>query len=247
MQVVLILFCSLLTQAHSQENVRALLVNENQKEGFSGMKRREYYNFLTLKRKIHQDVKKFKDIAVCFRFNLLSYRGESRSSDIIVGQTSNHVEFMSGNREGIGSEYLRFSLNPVPPGNGKFIISTYPELVDKVILENGVHWIWPIYNEDVNANKWHSMCFGQSIENKRSFLVHNGKTQENVTQPQVWADVSRGFDTTMVEPYSSKYPLNRNLPNKESFTKHRKYYHGQTLFPNWAQFSGYFVAILWPL
>ena len=151
----------------------------------------KYFNFLTLNRKVHSELKKFKDITVCFRFNLLSYRGESRASLLLYGYTKNHVEFLRGLGKSINSEHIVFYLNPVAPGNGAFIMETYPELLDEVIPENAVHRIWPIYDEDVNANKWHSMCFGLSIEKRISFLVHNGKTQENVSQPEVWAEVSR--------------------------------------------------------
>ena len=128
----------------------------------------------------------------------------------------NHVSYLRGLEEEINSEFYQFYLNPVAPGNGAFIMNTYPELLDEVIPKNARHWIWPIYNEDVNANKWHSMCFGLSIEKRISFLVHNGKTQENVTQPEAWADVSRGYDTTAVEPYTSKHPYDRNEENVES-------------------------------
>ena len=242
MRGLLITLCCLVAQVPSQETIMSLLMYEDQKGmAYDWADFWTYFNFLTLKRKIHEDVKKFKDITVCFRFNLLSYRGEARSSNLIAGYSKNHVEFLRGLDKTINSEYFQFYLNPVAPGNGAFIMNTYPELLDMVIPEDGVHWMWPIYNEDVDANKWHSMCFGLSIEKKISFLVHNGKTQENYTQPQIWADVSRGFDTTMVEPFSSIHPFDRN--DKEDTWKKwsESRVFGQQLFENNAPFSGYFT------
>ena len=192
MQVLLIILFCLLAKAPSQENVGSLLMYEDQKAPYESSQVAKYYNFLTLKRKIHQEVKKFKDITVCFRFNLLSYRGEAQASGFMYAYTKNHVTFLRGLTEVTWSENFNFWLNPVAPGNGGFNLNSYPELLDKVIPEDGVHLIWPIYNEDVNANKWHSMCFGLSIDRKISFLVHNGKTQDNFTKPQIWADVSIG-------------------------------------------------------
>ena len=142
------------------------------------------------------------------------------------------------------SEGVQFFLNPVPPGNGGFMMDTFPDRKDDVIPQGGVYWIWPIYKEEVNANQWRSMCFGTDIEKRVTFLIHNGKTQENVTQPKIWADVYRGYDTSMVEPFTSKYTLEREPADPEESwmaSWGRFQTSGQRLFDNRRPFSGYFT------
>jgi hypothetical protein len=77
MLMLLLLFCEL-GIVLAQETPTAILLYEDQKE--MKIDRSNEFNFLTLKEKIHQETKKFEDFTMCFRFNLLSYRGESRAS-----------------------------------------------------------------------------------------------------------------------------------------------------------------------
>ena len=248
MLFLVLILCSLYVDVAPQENVGSLLMYEDQKEVlFEGEETGKYLNFLTLKRKIHDKVRTLKDVTICFRFNLISYRGESRGSMIMDGYTKNYVEFFQNKEAGTkrnASERMFFVLNPVPPGNGVFAMDTYPDLLDDVIPKDGVHWIWPIYKEEVNANKWHSICLGTDIQKRIMYIVHNGKTQDNVSQPEIWAEVARGLDTTFIEPYTSKHPWERNRkdPVKEWWEVWREsLYSGMLLFPNHEPFSGYFT------
>ena len=43
------------------------------------------------------------------------------------------------------------------------------------------------------------MCFGYNIKQRSMFLVHNGETQENISQPVIWAQASRPWDTFKTE------------------------------------------------
>ena len=96
-----LLLCSLYVNVAPQENVGSFLMYEDQKEVlFEGEDTGKYLNFLTLKQKIHNKVKTFKDVTICFRFNLISYRGESRGSMIMDGYTKNYVEFYQNKEEG---------------------------------------------------------------------------------------------------------------------------------------------------
>ena len=86
-----------------QETVGSLLMYEDQKEVlFMWSEIEKYLNFLTLKQKVHKKVKSFKDVTICFRFNVISYRtGESKWSTIMEGYTKNFVEFYQNKEEGI--------------------------------------------------------------------------------------------------------------------------------------------------
>ena len=38
------------------------------------------------------------------------------------------------------------------------------------------------------------------------YLVHNGHTQDNYTQPEILREVNKGFDTSIIEPFVQKKP-----------------------------------------
>ena len=110
--------------------------------------------------------------------------------------------------------------------------------MDEVLKQNGVYAIWPIYKEEINANQWHSICFGYDIENNYMYLVHNGKTQDNVTQPDIVKKVSRGFDTTMVERFETKKPWDRNRDDWHDALRDAQWF-GNVIGWNLWPFSGY--------
>ena len=41
------------------------------------------------------------------------------------------------------------------------------------------------------------------VRTKDFYMVHNGITAVNVTQPKIWAEVNRGFDTNIVNPFET--------------------------------------------
>ena len=72
----------------------------------------------------------------------------------------------------------------------------------KEILENGgTYYTMPIYDEPINAYEWNSFCMGSNLRDRYIFLVRNGKTQFNMSQPKVWADANYGLDTDAVGTY----------------------------------------------
>jgi hypothetical protein len=240
MLMLLLLFCEL-EIGLAQETSTAILLYEDQKElKISGANE---WNFLTLKEKVHQETKQFDDFTICIRFNLMSNRGESRESIPLRLKSSLDrvlvINKDTGTELWYDSSMIYFSLNPVPPGNGWFQMMSFHEHADEVIKQKGVYTLWPIYKEEVNANQWHSMCFGIDIKKNIMYLVHNGKTQDNVTQPDIVREVNRGFDTTMVEPWTRQRPLGSQPEwwwvEKESLAN------GVMIGYNIAPTSGYFT------
>ena len=153
-----ILICAL-SRTWSQESIGTLLLYEDQKEvPFEDINKN--WNFLTLKEQLYKEKKTFQDVTICFRFNLLSYRGESKTNMLIHAYSENWVEYVknevTGQKENLTARYL-FYLNPVPPGNGRFDLFTYPDKLPEVTVAGGQFLIWPIYKEEINANQWNSM------------------------------------------------------------------------------------------
>ena len=156
-------------------------------------------NFLTLK-KMHQIEKKMEDFTVCFRFNLLSYRGASKTSKVVLANTDKRITDTKTQRARNMGFLYELNVND-GPGNGAINMKTFNNKMGDVLQNGGAFTIWPIYDDDVNANEWNSICLGSNIRDRNIFLARNGKTQHNISQPQVWADVNVGLDTSAVGPF----------------------------------------------
>ena len=242
MYLCFILVCAL-SSTWAQESMGTLLLYEDQKE-VPLEDINENWNFLTLKEQIHKEKKTFQDVTVCFRFNLLSYRGESKTNFLIHAYADNYREYVKNTVTGVienGTDRFLFYLNPVTPGNGRFDLITYIEKMPEVTRAGGQFLIWPIYKEEINANQWNSMCMGSTIDSRIIYMVHNGKTQENITQPEVWADVSKPLDTSMFDRFKTKYKWNRNPKEKYWTNINNAHWSGQQLAENKSPFSGYFT------
>ena len=164
-------------------------------------------NFLTMKKRAHEKRKNFKDFTICFRFNLLSYQDPTVVASVplrLHGSVKFPMSKLSDNW--FDGNQIFYSFHPIPPGNGWLFANTFAERTMEVLAQNGVYSIWPIYKEEINANSWHSICFGFDVEKKFMYIVHNGKTQDNVTQPDIWAKANQGFDTSITEPVVRTYP-----------------------------------------
>ena len=97
---------------------------------------------------------------------------------------------------------FHFDLNPRDStANGVITIQTFNENVTEVLRRNGSYAIWPIYNEHINANEWNSFCFGSNLATNSIFLVKNGVTVHNFSQPNFWTKVNIGLDTSALTPF----------------------------------------------
>ena len=80
-------------------------------------------------------------------------------------------------------------------------MNTFPHDLIEVIAENGVNSIWPTYEGGcLNANQWHSICMGFDAKQRFFYFVQNRETLINITQPRIWAEKNRGYDTAMIGP-----------------------------------------------
>ena len=96
---------------------------------------------------------------------------------------------------------LWYELAPVDgPGNGVITVQTFNDRLQEVIAKDGLYTIWPIYETEVNANQWNSFCIGSNLQSRTIFLARNGKVLHNFTQPELWADLNIGLDTSALEP-----------------------------------------------
>ena len=184
------------------------LFYEDQEFRFDWGDQENTFNFLTLKKKMFEERKSFDDITVCFRFNLLSYK--SFYPRILYVQNDRHVNVSHaiGTAQWWNAPMIRLNFGPSPPGNGWIVLHSFPEAIDEVIAADGIYAMWPIYKKEINANEWHSFCFGYDINLNIMYLVHNGQTQENKTQPEIVKRVDKGWDTSIVEPYTQNRPFN---------------------------------------
>ena len=89
--IILVYF---LAFVRTQEIVSSLLLYEDQKDVVFEENGKSF-NFLTLKRKMHEERKHFKDVTFCYRFNFLSYIDETRTSNIVFGYRDNYVEVVN--------------------------------------------------------------------------------------------------------------------------------------------------------
>ena len=167
----------------------------------------KYFNFLTLKEKIHKEIKHFEDVTFCYRFNFLSFIAYNKRSAIFLARTPNYVEFVnpiSGTKRNL-TDGLSSAISPIYQLSA--VLATFPHAMYEVIQAGGMYILNTVYEENINANQWHIVCFGFDAKKRQLYMVHNGATAVNVTQPEIWAEVNRGFDTTIVSPFTTNYPL----------------------------------------
>ena len=99
--------------------------------------------------------------------------------------------------------------------------------------------MWPDYESGtLNANQWHSICLGFDVKKRTMYMVQNGKTLINITQPEIWAEKNRGYDTSMIGPVKLSFP-EENF--KEGFWGAQ--WSGIIISPNYVPFSGYLTDI----
>ena len=77
------------------------------------------WNFLTINRKIHEKRKNFEDFTMCWRFNILSYRGVDKASSAFRLRAEDHFKVMtkSGGELWWDSNIINAEYNYQPPGN----------------------------------------------------------------------------------------------------------------------------------
>ena len=140
-----------------------------------------------------------KDFTICFRINLLSYRGKGREHAIFSAKTNKYVTNAGSNLN--WTTGFHYELTPVDGlGNGVLTVQTFNDKIQNVITNAGSYTIWPIYEREVNANEWNSFCFGSSLNSHYISLTRNGKIVTKFPQPKVWADLNVGLDTSALEP-----------------------------------------------
>ena len=193
------LFMSLLAHLKQAklEKIKGLLLYEDQKEKIC--ESHDCWNALTLKKKIYDTEKTMEDFTFCFRINLLSYRGKAKRHKLITAKTNKYV--LNKDTNNFWTTGLSYELFPVDgPGNGVITVQTFNDRLQEVIATDGLYTIWPIYETEVNANQWNSFCIGSNLQSRTIFLARNGKVLHNFTQPELWADLNIGLDTSILEP-----------------------------------------------
>ena len=183
------------------EKMAGLLLYEDQMEEICNSM--DCWNALTLKNKLYDSEMSMEDFTLCFRLNLLSYRAKGNSHTILRAKTNKYV--LNEDMNQFWTTGFHFELIPTNgPGNGVITIQTFNDRLQEVLSKDGVYTIWPEYKTEVNANQWNSFCIGSNLRDRRIFLTRNGETVYNFSQPQVWADVNVGLDTTALEPFQVK-------------------------------------------
>ena len=196
-----ILIMSLLTHMWKvhQQKIKGMLLYEDQKETVCTSK--DCWNALTMKKKLYETEKSMKDFTICFRANLLSYRGKAYDHNFLRAKTNKHILNKEKDMDRIWTPGFHYQLTPVDgPGNGVITIQTFGERLQEVIAGGGFYTIWPTYEPEVNANQWNSFCIGSNLQERYIFLARNGRTLHNFSQPQLWADLNLGLDTSVLEP-----------------------------------------------
>ena len=237
LSVLLVIF-ALMGRALAQDTMGALLLYEDGKE--AEFHTGENVNFLTLKRKIHSEVKHFKDFTLCSRYYFVSYREDASVSIAYWLQSSNFVKDLSRPcyRSQCMTDFLIHTFNGNSEGNGFTTFTTYPDHVSTVLQEKGTHVIFPKYVDEINAYKWHSVCLATDTANDRVYLVQNGKTNYNITQPKIWAELNDGLDTTVFEPFQTRKQWDRKNSNWMTNLTN-SLWSGATLGWNHNKYSGY--------
>ena len=220
------------------ETIKGMLLYEDQKENICNSW--DCWNALTLKNKHYEMEKKMDDFTVCFRINLLSYRGKGYPHNLLRARTNKMFE----NDGGAWATGFHYELLPVDgTGNGVITIQTFLERLQEVIAENGVYTIWPIYDTEVNANQWNSFCFGSNLCSRNLFLVRNGKTLTNFSQPEIWGDLNIGLDTSALEPfqvnlYLAMHALDILLPFRQKILERASIFGEELIMESFSQITG---------
>ena len=83
MMIKFILLLSLLAlfMSGNTEKMKVFVLYEDQKPDICNSMK--CWNVLTLKKKIYKSEKSMKDFTLCFRMNLLSYRGKGKDDNIL--------------------------------------------------------------------------------------------------------------------------------------------------------------------
>ena len=199
---IMLLSFAAVTLGDSAKPLKGFLLYEDQKEQIcQSMK---CWNALTFKKKIYEKEKSMEDFTLCFRINLLSYRGKGLWHSILRAKTNKYKTNDDMNLDWTTGFF--YDLSPIDgPGNGVVGIQTFNDQLQEVILKNGAYTIWPIYETEVNAHQWNSFCIGSNLKERNIFLARNGKTLHNFSQPELWATLNVGLDTTALEPLNVKY------------------------------------------
>ena len=175
--------------------MKGFLLYEDQKQDIC--KNQKCWN--ALKKKMNEEEKSMDDFTLCFRMNLLSYRGKGKQHHMFRAKTNKYVR-----NEGTDQDWTTgffYDLDPRDGPDGLITIETFNNKVQEVILNNGVYTIFPTYETELNANEWNSFCFGSNLQGRNIFLARNGKTVHRITQPELWAELNVGLDTSALEPF----------------------------------------------
>ena len=129
--------------------MKGFLLYEDQKQDICN--KPQCWNSLTLKKKMYKTEKSMKDFTICFRINLLSYRGKGREHTIFSAKTNKYVTNASSNLN--WTTGFHYELTPVDGlGNGVLTVQTFNDKIQNVIANAGSYTIWPIHDREVNAN-----------------------------------------------------------------------------------------------
>ena len=226
----------------AQETISSFLLYEDRRD--VKVENGHQANFLTLKEKIHKEVKRIKEFTLCYRFNFLSfgynemYRGASLP---IWLNSDNYVDDLS--QPCYHSECKTDFIYWLWTNTYSYMtFGTFPDHVKTVLQQKGKNVIFPLYKETVNPYKWHSICLGPDLGNLRVTVVHNGKTQGNYSQPKILAELDDGTDTSIVQPFTTLKPWDKD--SKEWMKAlENSLWSGATLAWNHAKFSGYLTDL----
>ena len=198
---IIFLFILLTSTLAQEDDLDALLLYEDpsvlqvQDQGWNTPN----VNALTLKRQIHQDIKEFIDFTLCFRMNVLYFTNNRESTPMNL-RTDKIVEIRNPDT---GSTFFWANHIMLLFSNlgASMWMNTFSEFLSEVIAENGVYSVCPVYEGGcLNANQWHSICLGFDAKKRFIYFVQNGDTLVNTSQPKIWAEKNRGYDTTMIGP-----------------------------------------------
>ena len=198
MKIFLFIFVSMSHFCGGEANyMKGFLLYEDQNPNICNSQ--SCWNALTLKRKMYEEEKSMKDFTLCYRMNLLSYTGKGKQQHLFRSKTDKWV--LNAGTDQKWTTGFHHDLNPVDAHTGLITIQTFNERIDEVILSNGIYTIFPQYQTELMANQWNSFCIGSSLQGKYIFLARNGMTVQNTSQPQLWADLNVGLDTSILQPF----------------------------------------------
>ena len=215
--------------------IDALLLYEDQRDGQPSTSFDEpNVNFLTLKRKFHQENKEFADLTFCYRLYVLSHKFLSSPFQLrtdkyvqIINPQTGQTIFQTDQLNVLFGVYYGIGLN------------TFSDSLYEVLDENGIYVLLPDSGiESLNANQWHSICIGFDVQHRTIYMVQNGQTLINISQPEIWAEKNRGYDTSMIGPVKLNEKEEGFKKGKEA-TQWSGFMIGQANHP----FSGYLTDI----